>query len=99
MLKKQRKEIICLKFSSFNSKQNELFKELTISKSDLIIDCSNNIPKESVLLEKLSTKKINKCFVVVISPEMQKSSSMISILCQQKKKHLILFILSRYNVI
>ena len=56
MLKKQRKEIICLKFSSFNSKQNELFKELTISKSDLIIDCSNIIPKESVL----------------ISPEMQK---------------------------
>ncbi len=73
MLKKQRKEIICLKFSSFNPKQNELFKELTISKSDLIIDCSNIIPKESVLTRLAAhQKKINKCFVVVISPEMQK---------------------------
>ena len=73
MLKKQREEIICLKFSSLNPKHNKLFKELTISKSDLIIDCSNITPKESVLTRLAEhQKKITKCFVVVISPEMQK---------------------------
>ena len=73
MLKKQREEIICLKFSSLNPKHNKLFKELTISKSDLIIDCSNITPKESVLTRLAEhQKKINKCFVIVISPEMQK---------------------------
>ena len=73
MLKKQRKEIICVEFSSLNPNHSKLLKELTISKSDLIIDCSKIIPKESVLT-RLSEhqKKITKCFVVIIPPERQK---------------------------
>ena len=73
MLKKQRKEIIYVELSSLKPEQNKLLKELTISKSDLIIDCSNIIPKESVITKLAEhQKKITKCFVVVISPEMQK---------------------------
>ena len=73
MLKKQRKEITYVELSSLKPEQNKLLKELTISKSDLIIDCSNIIPKESVIT-KLARhqKKITKSFVVIISPEMQK---------------------------
>ena len=73
MLKKQRKGIVCAEFSNLNLKHDELLKELIISKSDLIIDCSKIIPNESVLIRLAEhQKKITKCFVVIIPPERQK---------------------------
>ena len=72
MFNNQNKEINYVNFSSFNNQQNKLLEELIIAKLDLIIDCSKIIPKESFLIKlALHQKKINKCFVVIISSSIQ----------------------------
>ena len=72
MFKKQSKEINYVDFGSFNNKQKQLLEELIIAKLDLIIDCSKIIPKESFLIKLAAhQKKITKCFVVIISSNIQ----------------------------
>lgn len=72
MFNNQNKEINYVDFSSFNNEQNKLLEELMIAKLDLIIDCSKIIPKESFLIKLAAhQKKITKCFVVIISSNIQ----------------------------
>lgn len=72
MFKKNTKEINYVNFNKLYLKKNNVLKELTISKSDLIINCSKIVPEESLLV-KLDEhqKKITKCFVVIISTKIQ----------------------------
>ena len=72
MIKKQSKEINYIDFSRCNIKKNNVFEELIITNSDIIINCSKIIPNESLLI-KLDNhqKKISKCLVVIIPPNMQ----------------------------
>ena len=72
MIKKQSKEINYIDFSRYNIKKNNVFEELIITNSDIIINCSKIIPNESLLIKLDShQKKITKCFVVIIQPKMQ----------------------------
>ena len=72
MIKKQSKEINYIDFSRYNLKKNNVFEEIIITNSDIIINCSKIIPNESLLI-KLDNhqKKITKCLVVIIPPKMQ----------------------------
>ena len=67
MFRIKSKEINYVDFSSPKLKMNNLLKELTITKLDLIINCSKIIPKESMLIKLAEhQKKITKSFVVII---------------------------------
>ena len=72
MFKKKNNKINYVELSCFDTNQNNLLEELIIAKLDLIIDCSKIVPKESFLIKLAShQKKINKCFVVIISSSVQ----------------------------
>ena len=72
MFKKQSNEINYVDLSRYNLKKNNVLEKLITTNSDLIIDCSKIIPKESLLI-KLDDhqKKTIKCFVVIIQHKMQ----------------------------
>ena len=70
MIRKINEKINYIDFCEINSQKKLIFNDLIISKSDLIINCSKVIPKES-FLKKLAVHQsnINRSFVIIISSE------------------------------
>ena len=70
MIRKINEKINYIDFCETNFQKKLNFNELIITKSDLIINCSKVIPKES-FLKKLAAHQnnINRSFVIIISSE------------------------------
>ena len=70
MIRKINEKINYIDFCEINSQKKLTFNELIITKSDLIINCTEVIPEES-FLKKLAVHQssINRSFVIIISSE------------------------------
>ena len=70
MINKINEKINYIDFCENNSQKKIIFNELIITKSDIIINCSKFIPKES-FLKKLAVHQsnINRSLVIIISSE------------------------------
>ena len=70
MIRKINEKINYIDFCETDSQKKLTFNELIITKSDIIINCSKFIPKES-FLKKLAVHQsnINRSLVIIISSE------------------------------
>ena len=70
MIRKINEKINYIDFCETDSQKKLTFNELIITKSDIIINCSKVIPKES-FLKKLAVHQsnINRSLVIIISSE------------------------------